>query len=132
MSGFPILELTPSHLPVKPAAGGGPQPKHPDAHLRSTRSVEGYHVKATDGTNAHVCDFMMDPRSWAIAQLIVKVGHRFSGKEVRMPVRNVNRISYEDSTVFVSLTLDELEKSPASDFAPVARPIGATRPVLLL
>jgi hypothetical protein len=115
MSGFPILELPPNHLSGKPAAAGGPQPKRPDAHLRSTQAVNGYHVKATDGMSGHVCDFMMDPRSWAIVQLIVKIGHRFSGKEAPMPVSKVDRISYEESTVFVSSTMEEVGQSLARD-----------------
>jgi hypothetical protein len=110
MSGFPILELPPNHVPAT-AAAGGLQPKRPDSHLRSTRSVTGYHLQAGDGIAGHVCDFMMDAKNWAIAQLIVKTGHRFSGKEVQMPVANVERISYEESTVFVRLTLKEVEQS---------------------
>ena len=56
ISDFPILEL-----PPKPSADpGGPQPERADAHLRSTRDVNGYHIKASDGTAGHVCDFMMD------------------------------------------------------------------------
>jgi len=109
MSGFPILELPPNHVSAK--AASAVQPKGPDAHLRSTRSVNGYHLQASDGIVGHVCDFMMDPKSWAIAQLIVKTGHRFSGKEVQMPVANVERISYEESTVFVRLTAKEVEQS---------------------
>jgi len=132
MSGFPILELPPNHVPGKSAPAGGPQTKRPDAHLRSTRAVEGYHVKATDGMSGHVCDFMMDTRSWALVQLIVKTGHRFSGKEVRMPVSNVDKISYEESTVFVNLTAATVEKSPEFNPAPVTRPVGASLPVLLL
>jgi len=107
MSDFPILEL-----PPKPSADpSGPQPERADAHLRSTREVNGYHIKASDGTPGHVCDFMIDAQSWVIAQLIIKTGHRFSGKEVWIPTRKVERISYEESTVFVSLTREAVEQN---------------------
>ena len=96
-----------------------PQPKCADAHLRSTQAVSGYHVQATDGIIGHVCDFMMDDKSWAIGQLVVKIGHRFTGNEVLIPVSKVNRISYDDSTVFVKLTKEAVEKSPAYHLAPV-------------
>ena len=56
----------------------------------------------------HVCDFMMDDQSWAIRQLVIKTGHRFSGKEVQIPTSQVDRISYEESTVFVKLTMEAL------------------------
>ena len=34
-------------------------------------------------TIGHICDFMMDAHTWAIRQLVVKIGHRFSGSEVQ-------------------------------------------------
>jgi len=43
--------------------------------------------------------------------LIVKVGHRFSGKEVQLPTSKVERVSYEESTVHVNLTSAEVEQS---------------------
>ena len=114
MSGFPILEVPPK----TPAIASGPQRKRPDAHLRSTQAVNGYHLQGTDGTAGHVCDFMMDTRSWAIRQLVIKTGHRFSGKEVSLPVSKVERISYEESTVLVSLTKEAVEQSSANDLTP--------------
>jgi hypothetical protein len=90
-----------------------------DAHLRSTQAVNGYHLQATDGIIGHVCDFLMDDKSWAIAGLVVKTGHRFTGKEVQMAVSQVERISYEDSTVFVKLTKEAVEKCPEYNLTPL-------------
>jgi hypothetical protein len=117
LSGFPILELPATPLPSEPAAAFGPQPEDADAHLRSTQAVNGYHLSASDGIIGHVCDFMMDGQSWAIRELVIKTGHRFSGKEVQIPTRMVNRISYPDSTVFVNLTTEAVQKSPANHLA---------------
>ena len=113
MSGFPILELP----PIIPAAAHGLQPKRADSHLRSTRAVNGYHLHATDGIVGHVCDFMMDGQSWAIRQLVIKTGHRFTGKEVCLPADAVDRISYEESTVLVNLTKEAVEQSPVNQMA---------------
>jgi sporulation protein YlmC with PRC-barrel domain len=118
MSGFPILELPAKPLPSEPATASGPRPKRADAHLRSTQAVKGYHIQASDGIIGHVCDFMMDDKSWAIGQLVIKTGHRLSGKDVLIPTKNVDRISYEESTVFVSLTMEAVEQSPAPHLAP--------------
>jgi hypothetical protein len=118
ISGFPILELPPNPLPSEPATASGPQPERADTHLRSTQAVNGYHLQAKDGTIGHVCDFMMDAQSWAIRQLVIKTGHRFSGKEVQIPTSQVDRISYEQSTVFVNLTTEAVEQSPAHQLAP--------------
>jgi hypothetical protein len=67
----------------------------------------------------HVCDFMMDDKSWAIDQLVIKTGHRFSGKEVQIPTSKVDRISWDESTAFVNLTKEAVEQSPAHHLAPV-------------
>jgi hypothetical protein len=119
MGGFPILEL-----PTKPLASergdvSGPQAERADAHLRSTKAVSGYHLHASDGMLGHVCDFMMDAQSWAIRLLVIKTGHRLSGREVRISTSQVDRISYEESTVFVSLTREAVEQSSEHEMAPV-------------
>jgi hypothetical protein len=118
MRNFPILEEPPKILPNGQTAATNLPHKRADAHLRSTQAVKGYHLQATDGTVGHVCDFMMDDKSWAIGQIIVKAGHRFTAKEVLIPVSKVDRISYEESTVFVNLTKEAVEQSPAYDGRP--------------
>jgi hypothetical protein len=118
MSGFPILEMPAKPLPSEKSAAIEPRHKRADAHLRSTQAVKGYHLEASDGIVGHVCDFMMDDESWAIGQLVVKTGHRFTGKEVLTPVGKVDRISYEESTVFVNLTKEAVEQSTAHHVAP--------------
>jgi hypothetical protein len=119
MRGFPVLESPAATPPAGHPAPLDKNPSHAELHLRSAQGVNGYHIKATDGTTGHVCDFMMDDQSWAIRQLVVKIGHRFTGKEVVIPVSAVDRISYDESTVFVKLTKEAVENSPPFDQAPV-------------
>jgi len=118
MRGFPILELPPKNAAGGPTAANVAKPKPADEHLRSTQAVNGYHLQATDGVIGHICDFMMDDKSWAIHQLVVKIGHRFTGKEVQIPAGKVTQISYDESKVFVSLTTDAVERSPAHVLVP--------------
>jgi sporulation protein YlmC with PRC-barrel domain len=118
MSGFPILELPAQPLPSEPLNASGRSPGSADAHLRSTQAVNGYHIQASDGMIGHICDFMMDAQSWAIRQLVIKTGNRFSGKEVQIPTSLVDRISYDKSTVSVKLTSEAIEQSPAPHLAP--------------
>src|SRR4030095_7055938 len=102
ISGFPILELPPKPFPDQSRTMIGPPLAPTDAHLRSTQTVNGYNVRTSDDvTVGHVCDFMMDTESWAIRQLVVKTGHRLSGKEALVETKTVDRISYDESTVFV-------------------------------
>ena len=112
LSGFPILELPSAPPAAEQSAAGGSPTETAEAHLRSTKAVIGYRLEASDGTIGHVCDFMMDDQSWAIGQLVIKTGHRFSGKEVEIPTTTVERISWDDSTVFVNLTKAAVEASP--------------------
>jgi len=116
--GFPVLELPPKFASVQPPAATGPKAARSDAHLRSAQAVTGYHLQATDGIVGHVCDFLMDDQNWAIQQLVVKVGHRFTGKEVQIPVDKVNQISYDASKVYANLTTDAVERSPAHVLVP--------------
>ena len=118
-SGVSILEKPAKTLPGESAAANGLRPKRAEAHLRSTQAVSGYHLQATDGIIGYVCDFIMDDKRWAIQQLVIKTGHRFTGNEVLIPVSKVDRISYDDSAVFVNLTKEAVEKSPGYHPAPV-------------
>jgi hypothetical protein len=120
MSSAPILTLPRTTPPIEPLAANGPQSGHADVHLRSVQAVLGYSLQASDGTTGHVCDFMMDDHSWAIGQLVVKTGHRLSGQDVQIPAHKIARISYEDSTVFVNLTREAVEQSPAHYMEAVA------------
>ncbi len=114
MSSTPFLVMPANPLPSEPATASDRHPaERADAHLRSTQGVNGYHIKGSDGTIGHVSDFMVDDQSWAIRQLIIEVGHLLSGKEVQILTSTVDRISYDESTVFVNLTREAVEQSPA-------------------
>ena len=127
LSGFPIVNLTtqdqsdplpetgnlttpyqPNPLPV---AGSVPATVD-DPHLRSTQAVNGYQIMATDGTIGHICDFIMDDKSWAIQQLVVKTGGWLSGTKVLIDTPNVERISYEESLVYIRATREAVRQSP--------------------
>jgi hypothetical protein len=42
---------------------------------------------------------------------VVEAGHWYSEKEVLISANNVDRISYEDSTVFINLTRAAVQKT---------------------
>ena len=118
LTGFPILAGQAAPPPGEPARADGSQTRPADPHLRSAQDVTGYHLRTVDATIGHVGDFLMDPRSWAIGQLVVKTGHRLTGREVLISAGQVDRISYDDSTVFVNLTGADIENSPAYELEP--------------
>jgi hypothetical protein len=118
MSGVPLVQLPARPLQVESPQANGGRVKNADAHLRSAQAVTGYALEASDGTAGHVCDFMMDGQSWHVRELVIKIGHRFSGKEVRVPTTKVSRISYDRSTVFLNMTKDAVEQSSSEESAP--------------
>ena len=120
-SHLPTSELPVSLPPSEQATAGNTPSGCPDAHLRSTQAVGGYHLHASDGLIGHVCDFLVDPQTWAIRELVIKIGPRFSGKEVQILTSQIERISYEESTVFVRLTKRAVEQN----FTPCLDLVGA-------
>jgi len=109
----PILAPVARKVPEKPG----------DAHLRSTRAVTGYSIHALDGMIGEVRDFLLDAKSWAIRELVVEAGHWYSGREIRIPPGKVDRISFEESSVFVSLTKEDIQRTADNE---VAHAVGAT------
>ena len=121
VSGFPSLEPQGPPVASGSATASGPQPERAEACLRSAQAVTGYHLRTGDGMLGHVSDFMMDAGSWEIGQLVIKTGHRFSGKDVLIPTKKVDRISYEESTVFLHATGELVEPV----LLPLVAPVGA-------
>ena len=84
-----------------------------DQHLRSTKDVMGYAIQATDGAIGTVSGFMVDDKSWTIRELVVAAGHWYAGKEIMISPAKIARISYEESKVFVNLTMADLARTKA-------------------
>ena len=82
----------------------------------STHSVNGYHIQALDGTIGQVTGFFVDDRQWTIHDLVVET-HWFVGKDVRISSKKIERISYEESKVFVSLTQADIEGTEENKIA---------------
>jgi hypothetical protein len=109
---------------VTPPLSAATRPHHghhqrDDIHLRSTKAVTGYHIQAADGPIGAVSSFMVDGRNWAIRELVVETGHWYAGKKILLLPENIDRISYEDSTVFVSLTQEDIRQTTRNDVAQV-------------
>jgi PRC-barrel domain protein len=92
-------------------------PRWDDIHLRSTNAVTGYGIHATDGMLGSVSGFLVDQKKWVIRELAIETGHWYSGKEILITPRKVERISYEESKVFVSLSKADLERTEEKHLA---------------
>lgn len=49
-----------------------------DLHLKSTKTIMGYHIHASDGDFGHVSDFIFDDDKWQIMYLVIDT-HRWVG-----------------------------------------------------
>jgi len=83
-----------------------------DPHLRSTHAVRGYHIQATDGEIGHVEDFVIEDQTWAIRYLIVDTRNWWPGKKVLLATSWIERISWDDSKIFVNLPRAAIKEAP--------------------
>lgn len=83
-----------------------------DSHLRSTRAVSGYHIQTLDGEIGHVEDFLIDDETWAIRYLIINTRNWWPGKNVLISPQWIERVSWNESTVFINLSRDAIKHSP--------------------
>ena len=83
-----------------------------DRHLRSTHAVSGYHLQALDGEIGHVEDFIIDDETWAIRYLVVGTRNWWPGKKVLVSPQWIERVSWNESKVFVNLDRETIKQSP--------------------
>jgi sporulation protein YlmC with PRC-barrel domain len=76
------------------------------------RVINGYHIQATDGEIGHVEDFIIDYETWAIRYLIVDTVNWWSGKKVLLSPQWIERVSWNESKVFINLPREIIQRSP--------------------
>lgn len=86
-----------------------------DSRLESALEVDGYKLACLEGDFGHICDFLADEVSWRMKYLVVKAGNWLLGRKVVIDCALVQDIEWLDSTVHVSLSRKDLEKSPSYD-----------------
>jgi hypothetical protein len=83
-----------------------------DSHLRSMGEVTGYWIQAADGEIGHVEDFVIDDETWTIRYLIVDTRNWWPGKKVLVSPRWIDKVSWNESKVFINLPREAVRKSP--------------------
>jgi sporulation protein YlmC with PRC-barrel domain len=83
-----------------------------DPHLRRTDDVSGYEIQANDGEIGHVEDFVIDDETWTIRYLVVATRNWWPGKKVLVSPRWIERVSWDESKVFVNLSREAIKRSP--------------------
>ena len=83
-----------------------------DPHLRSTDAVSGHNIQAKDGEIGHVEDFIIDDETWAIRYIIIDTSNWWQGKKVLVSPLWIDRVSWNELKVFVSLSRESIKQSP--------------------
>lgn len=96
-----------------PAEGA---PRGPtDGHLRSAATVSGANIEATDGAIGKVEDLIIDDETWEIRYLVVDAHDWLPNKKVLIAPRWIERVSWDDSTVYVNLSRQAIGSGPEYD-----------------
>jgi hypothetical protein len=83
-----------------------------DSRLRSSSMVSGYSIRAKDGEIGHVDDFVIDDETWAIRYMIADTRNWWPGKKVLISPQWIERVSWDESKVFVNLLRETIKLSP--------------------
>lgn len=90
--------------------------------LRSMQELKTYAIGATDGEMGKVVDIFFDDQSWVVRYLVINTGSWLTGRKVLISPYAVQRADWDDKLLPVSLTKDQVKKSPDIDTdMPVSR-----------
>jgi len=90
--------------------------------LRRAHSLLGLRIHAQDGDLGRVDDFYFDDREWKIRYMIVRTGSWFSEKRVMLSPSAITQVVWEEPSLFVNLTKEQIRESPDLDLQkPVTR-----------
>lgn len=86
-----------------------------DIHLRSTKTLTGYHIHATDGEIGHVSDFIVDDQTWQLTSIVADTANWFGGQKVLIPVADISRVEWASDLVYLSINKAAVEQSHPFD-----------------
>jgi len=104
---YPSISRNPEYW-----TAASPEHKPWDPHLRSIEALKGYHIQAPDGEIGHVEDFIVDDETWSIRYLVVNTRNWLPGKHVLISPHWIDKMSWEESKVFVNQTREVIKQAP--------------------
>lgn len=84
-------------------------------------SVGRFKIQARDESIGNVCDFVVNDETWSIQNIVMHTGAWLSGKNVLIAPEEIERISWNESTVFVKSSKEELLHAPRYDESALKR-----------
>lgn len=90
--------------------------------LRSINKLKDNKIIAVDGEIGSVDYFFFDDEAWSIRYLVVNTGNWLTGRQVLISHHSINNVNWVEGGVYVSLTMKQVEQSPAIDvLKPISR-----------
>ena len=90
--------------------------------LMNAAQLECFVIRATDGEIGTADEFYFDDETWAIRYMEVATRNWLPGKKVLVAPSWIQRVSWDDSTVYVGLSRDAIQTGPEFDkSAPITR-----------
>jgi Protein of unknown function (DUF2934) len=89
--------------------------KNDKSHLRSAKSVVGFHIKAVDGDIGHVQGLFVDEETWAIRYLIVDTSNWWLGHPMMITPDLIKHIDWDGRSVAINLTEQQVKDAPPYD-----------------
>jgi uncharacterized protein YrrD len=84
--------------------------------------IEGFHLRATDGTIGSVDDIYFDDATWLVRYIVADTGTWLSGRKVLLTPQSAGQPDVVNRLLPVQLTCAQVENSPDIDLArPVER-----------
>jgi hypothetical protein len=84
-------------------------------HLRSTKSVTGYHIHARDGEIGHIHDFLIDQNDWSIQELVIDTHNWWPGETVTLSPLHAFEVDWATKSVNVGLDRQQIKDGPRYD-----------------
>jgi len=86
-----------------------------DPHLRSCKSVIGYHIHATDGDIGHIAGLLVDEQTWAVRYLVIDTSNWWIGHQVLIAPEWIDEVRWIDQTVSIDLKRQSVKDAPPYD-----------------
>ena len=104
----PVPEPSGISVPNKP----GRVTENDDPHLRSVKSVQGYHVLADDGEIGHISDFVVEDENWIIRYAIVDTRNWLPGRKVLVSPWWFKEINWPRRKAMTDFKREDIRNSP--------------------
>src|SRR3954468_16052610 len=97
--------------------------------LRHAKQLENYQLRSREGELGRVEDFFFDDQHWMVRYLAIDTGAWLNNRRVLISPAAVSRTEWNERTITVNLTHEQVRNSPSID---TARPLSREQEAALI